>query len=300
MPSLSVVIVNWNSGEHLRRGVAALPAREDDLVLDVLVIDNASEDGSCERLVCAAPLRVLHNDVNEGFGRACNRGVRETDSDYVLFLNPDVVVRPGAIAEACRVARDEHVAFVGVRLEDEGGVVARTCARRPTPWLFWRTMLGLDALGVAGEELHLVSWDHRDRRDVDHVMGAFVVVRRERFVALGGFDERFFVFLEDLDLSLRARDAGWRVVFLGDVAVTHVGGATTRGRSGVRLSLAVESRVRFAFKHFSPWAAAAITVGSFVVEPPLRLARAIAGAGPDEPLGVVRGTIGALRRLART
>lgn len=297
MPALSVIIVNWNGGETLRRCLATIPAKDGDVDVEVIVVDNDSTDGSAAELACAAPLKVLRNATNVGFGRACNAGAHVATASRLLFLNPDVELAPGVLAISCAALVDD-VAVVGVRLDDDGGP-ARTCARRARPWLFWRVILGLDAVGVGGESLILPADEHIGARDVEHVMGAFYLVDRDVFFDVGGFDERFFVFLEDLDLSQRIRDAGRRIRFLGDTGVFHAGGASTRSHAGLRLALALESRIRFAFKHFTAAQAVGLAVGTFAVEPLLRLARAASGHGPDTVVGVVRGTAGALRRLVR-
>jgi GT2 family glycosyltransferase len=297
MARLSIIIVNWNSGELLRRCVQSIPAREADVDVDVVVVDNASSDSSMAGLLCQAPMQELREQRNLGFGRACNRGVAHADADLILFLNPDTRLEPGALAAAA-AALVAVVGVVGVRLIDDDGVTQRSCARTPTSFTFWRTILGLDALGVPGRSLHMVEWDHLSRRDVDHVMGACYLMRRQDFVDVGGFDVRFFVFLEDLDLSQRVRASGRRVLFLGDVAVHHSGGGTTRARTGVRLMYALESRLRYAHKHFSLVETAGLAAGTFLIEPPLRMARALLEREPAEVGPIVRGVLGALRRLA--
>jgi len=122
----------------------------------------------------------------------------------------------------------------------------------------------------------MAEWDHGQTRYVDHVIGAFYLVRRETFNALGGFDERFFVYLEDLDFSLRARQAGWFSVYLVDARAFHAGGGTSRQVKASRLFYSLRSRLLYAFKHFNALAATAVLIATLVMEPLSRSALALA------------------------
>jgi GT2 family glycosyltransferase len=122
----------------------------------------------------------------------------------------------------------------------------------------------------------MAEWTHTESRDVEHVIGAFYLVRRSVFEALGGFDERFFVYLEDLDLSRRILQAGYRIRYLSGASALHVGGGTSDKIKARRLSYSLQSRILFAFKHFSALGAWSLLAGTFVLEPVIRLAYSIA------------------------
>ena len=160
----------------------------------------------------------MRNADNRGFGAACNQGAAGSDADFLLFLNPDTRLMPGSLAEPVRYLRSpehETVGIVGIQLFDADGHVARNTARAPTAWSMVGNSVGLDRLMPRLFPPHFVTeWAHDETRPVDQVMGAFFLVRRSVFEALGGFDERFFVYYEDLDFSVRARAHGWSSVYL--------------------------------------------------------------------------------------
>src|SRR5205823_7218964 len=129
------------------------------------------------------------------------------------------------------------IGIAGIQLLDADGRIARTCARFPTPGRFFSKMLGLDTILPAAFAPHfMVEWDHNHNREVDQVMGAFFLVRRSVFEALGGFDERFFVYFEEVDFSLRARKLGWRTFYLSVAQAYHWGsGPVTKPAQATRL-----------------------------------------------------------------
>jgi hypothetical protein len=163
-------------------------------------------------------------------------------------------------------------------------------------------MLGLDR--IARMPSHLMEeWDHTTTRDVDHVMGAFYLVRRRLFEQLHGFDERFFVYLEDLDLSIRVRDAGYRIVFLAEARTFHKGGGSSERVKATRLFYSLHSRIQYGFKHFGRLPAAALLAGTLVLEPPIRVAVALATGAPADAFHTLRATAQLWRglpALART
>ena len=257
---VDIVIVNWNSGGLLRRCLEALAAsvREESCVGRVIVVDNASRDGSAEvaDLDAALPLLILRNEVNRGFAAACNKGAAQGCSGQILFLNPDVVVRPGALLAASRALAEgeaQRIGILGILLVDEHGATQRCTARFPTPWALLGRSAGLDRwLPSLVPPAFVTDWDHETTRDVDQVMGAFLLIRRDLFESLGGFDERFFVYYDDVDLCLRARDAGWRRVHFAGASAMHEGQGTTRAVKDIRLFYLLRSRLLYARKHFGP------------------------------------------------
>lgn len=276
--TLDVVIVNWNAGPALGECIDSVrTAPKEGLELQrVVVVDNASTDGSLSLLDGAdLPLTVVQNHENRGFAAGCNQGAQGTQAEYVLFLNPDTRLIDDALGAALRFMEapaHEKVGIVGVQLVDEEGRIGRSCARFPALWEFSVKMLGLDRLlpGVFRGFI-MDEWDHAQTREVDHVMGAFFLVRREVYERLQGFDERFFVYLEDLDFSLRARSLGWRSVYLAEAKVYHKGGGTSDQVRAMRLYHALRSRIVYAYKHFSLPRALVVTVGTLCVEPLVRL-----------------------------
>jgi N-acetylglucosaminyl-diphospho-decaprenol L-rhamnosyltransferase len=282
-PSLDIVIVNWNAGALLRRCLTALPgALDPSFVLNrVVVVDNASSDGSLDGLeMLPLPITVLRNASNRGFGAACNQGAANSVASHLLFLNPDVYVQRDSLsAPAAFLADPAHadVGVVGIQLRDGHGTVSRSSARVPTAATIGARILGLDVLFPGRvPSLFLTEWDHDTTRELDHVIGAFYFVRTSLFRRVGGFDERFFVYLEDLDLSVRIRTLGQRIFFLATVHAEHTGGGTSDAIKARRIAYSLHSRIQYGYKHFGRVAGTLLALGTLVVEPGPRLVRAIA------------------------
>ena len=286
---LDVVIVNWNGGALLRACLASLASVQEAATVQVIVVDNASQDGSADGLpALPRPLRLIRNAENRGFGRACDQGAAAGDAPAILFLNPDTQVAPDAL----RLARDALTAdprtgIVGARLVDPDGRTARSCARAPTGLGLLGRALALDRLGLVRPHF-LVEWDHADDRAVGQVMGAFLMIRRDLFAALDGFDPRFFVYWEDADLCTRARAAGFSVRHVAGAVAHHVGQGTTRQVRARRLFYFLRSQILYAHKHHGRAAALALTVASFCAQVPLRLALALVHRSPSEAAEVLR------------
>jgi GT2 family glycosyltransferase len=272
---MDIIIVNWNSGGQLRDCLESInnAANRGSFELSrVVVVDNASSDGSADGLEdLGLPLTALRNTVNRGFAAACNQGAKRSRADYLLFLNPDTYVNEDSLAKPLIFMEktfSQNIGIVGIQLLDDDGKIARTCARFPTPGRFFSKMLGLDRLFPHVFPSHFMSeWDHRDSREVDHVMGAFFLIRRSIFKELNGFDEQFFVYLEDLDFSIRAWQAGWRSFYLADAKARHKGGGTSEKAKAMRLFYSLQSRMFYSYKHFGWWPATSLMLGTLLIEP---------------------------------
>jgi len=276
-PRLDIVIVNWNAGNQLRDCLASIVTTnlEGIELGQVVVVDNASADDSLERIDLFPQLQLVRNSENRGFAAACNQGARHGEGDYLLLLNPDTILYPDSLTTPLQfMERPENAAvgIVGIQLIDENGRVARSCARFPTAGHFLAKMFGLDRFFPATFPGHFMTeWDHADSRDVDQVMGSFFLVRRPLFEALEGLDERFFVYFEEVDFSLRARTAGWRSYYLAAASAFHKGCGTTDQVKGARLFYSLRSRILFGFKHFDFFQAAVLLLATLLVEPVSRL-----------------------------
>jgi N-acetylglucosaminyl-diphospho-decaprenol L-rhamnosyltransferase len=221
------VVVNFNAGAHLVACIRSLRAEGID---QVVVVDNASRDGSLEAAVAADPrIEVLQTGSNLGFGRAVNRGAARVDGD-VLVINPDAVAEPGLVKALEAVLEQEaDVGIVGPRVENPDGTLYPSARTFPA--------LG-DAMGHAfiglvaprnrfTRRYRMLDWDHAAATRVDWVSGACMLVRRQCFDDLKGFDEAFFMYLEDVDLCWRAHRAGWAVAYEPAGRVIHVQGVST-------------------------------------------------------------------------
>ncbi len=225
---MTAVVVNFNAGDLLANCVASLRA---EAVERVIVVDNGSTDGSLTVLRKLEPdADVIQTGANLGYGKAANLGALGVRTDYLLVLNPDTVTAPGALAPlVAALAEDPRVGLVGPRLLNPDGSFYPTGRAFPT-----RT----DAIGHALLSLiaprnrftaryKLLDWDRAGRREVDWISGACFLARRQAWEELGGFDEAFFMYMEDVDLCWRAWRAGWAVAFEPASEVTHIQGAST-------------------------------------------------------------------------
>ncbi|MDX2463896.1 MAG: glycosyltransferase family 2 protein [Porticoccus sp.] len=272
--TLDIIIVNWNAGQQLRDCLESIVSvNHNGFTLGrVVVVDNASSDASLEGIDSLnLQLKIIRNEENHGFGAACNQGAVQCDADYLLFLNPDTRLFENSLAVPLAFMEDEAnqgVGICGIQLVDEKGHVARHCANFPSLWRFAAQATGVNKLpGLRGAAVHMAVWDHLSDRSVDHVIGAFFFMRRGVFDALHGFDERFFVYLEDIDLSLRARQTGWRTVYLAGAQAFHQGGGTSQQVKARRLFYSLRSRLLYGFKHFPRWQAWLLAVITMLVEP---------------------------------
>lgn len=282
LPTVDIIIVNWNSGKQLCNCLQSIAAtiKEHWRLGKVIIIDNASSDSSLKGLDnIEFPLYLIRNNTNLGFAAACNQGAKECKADYILFLNPDTMLFENSLSvplEFMERPENRDIGIVGIQLLDENGHVSKTCARFPTPGQFFAKMLGLDRLFPNIFHSHfMVEWDHMNSREIDHVIGAFFLVRRSIFEELNGFDERFFVYLEDLDFSLRARERGWKTFYLADAQAYHKGGGTSEQVKAKRLFYSLRSRILYSYKHFSWLSATLLLLGTMIIEPLSRMALCI-------------------------
>lgn len=273
---LSIIIVNWNAGAQLAAAILTVAKYHHDLVSTVVIVDNASTDDSLDRVGRLLDLpfkpRIIRNLENCGFGKACNLGAHQANSEYLLFLNPDAALYADTLTKALAFMQDQANAqfgICGVQLLDDAGDISRSCSRLPSLPSFVANAVGLDRffprLGHFMNE-----WDHSQNREVGQVIGAFFLVRRTLFDTLQGFDERFFVYFEEVDFSYRAHQAGWRSVYLADAQAFHAGGGTSNQVKARRLFYFLRSRLLYSFKHLSWISAFVVLLVTLSVEPILR------------------------------
>ena len=249
-PVLDIIVVNWNAGKQLGVCMRSVLAADRPAFRfgRVVVVDNGSTDGSADGIeALAAPVVAIRNPDNCGFAGACNQGASGSHADYLLFLNPDTRLFPDSLVKPIEfLERPENtsVGIVGIQLLNDGGTVHRSCARFPTAGRYPAMMLGLDRLTPRLFPPHfMVEWDHSDTRPVDQVTGAFFLVRRSLFDRLTGFDERFFLYFEDVDLCFAAQDRGWELRLAPAARVAHHHSATL-GDSPQRAYYLARNQVR--------------------------------------------------------
>lgn len=257
---LSIIIVNWNGDPYLRGCLESLYARGLAGGTEVLVVDNGSEDGSPELVQRSFPqVTLVETGANLGFARAANLGWRRARGEYVLFLNPDTLILEGTLDQALTYLRSRPaVGVLGVKLLNPDGSLQVSC------WNFLSlTTLMLDNLlrvplvprPLAGRYLYRF-WDHGETREVDWIFGAFLLFRRHVLEEVGGFDEDYFMYGEDMDLCYRVRQRGYDVVYYPAAAIVHYGNRSgEKGWAGGREAEVVRTELTFLRKHCGrlPW-----------------------------------------------
>ena len=227
---VSAVVVSYNSAADLPDCLRSLRSEG---VADVVVVDNASADGSVELVRRIDPdARVVETGANLGFGSAANRGVAVATGGHLLILNPDTVVEPGTVkALSETLDRDPGLAAAGPRLENVDGSLYPSVRRFPDLAVaFGHAFLGLLwPRNPATRRYRMLDWDHdQPAADVDWVSGACVLIRRTAFDMVGGFDEAYFMYVEDVDLCWRLGQAGWRIGYEPAGRVVHALGGSSR------------------------------------------------------------------------
>jgi GT2 family glycosyltransferase len=286
VPGVDVVIVNWNTGPYLRDCLASLAAstRTHFELGVVVVVDNASSDDSLAGLEdLPLPLRIVRNGVNRGFGAASNQGVDEGNSEFILLLNPDARVLPDTIDRTVAFMVDPKNAAVGIcggRMVNEDGSDEFSCWRFPTFWMWAAKITGLAHFFPGSIELQRMTNEEVGGSGVvDQVIGAYNLIRRPVFESLQGFDERFFMYLEDVDLAFRARELGYSSYFLADLPVHHVGRVSSEQVRARRVFYLLRSRTEYARKHWPRWQSTLLAALILFVEFPVRCGVAVAGRG---------------------
>lgn len=298
MPKLDIVIVNWNAGNLLRECLESIhkTGKIGYELSKVIVVDNASSDDSLNDLDnLPLPLIIIVNSCNLGFGAACNTGADQSQADYLLFLNPDTRLYENSISEPVGFMEspdNQHVGICGIQLINKERKISQSCARFPRPVFFFNKILGLDKFGLKSIKSHFMyEWDHAESRYVDHVIGAFFLVRRLVFKRLKGFDERFFLYLEDLDFSYRLATTGMKSYYLATAKAYHKGGGTSEQIIAQRLFYSLYSRILYGFKHFRIHAAIALMLVTLTVEPVLRVLGALYEKSMKKTFQILEGYI---------
>ena len=249
---LAVVVVNYNAGDYLARCVTSLFASAGGLDLDVLVIDNASHDGSADGAAAAEPrIRLTLNATNRGLSAAWNQGAEDTDAPWILFLNPDAEVWAGDLAAFVKVGDERSdVAVLGPVVRNADGTIYESGRGFPSVG----QALGHAFLGPFvpsnrfSRSYKQVGWDRLTEREVDWVSGAAMLVRRTAFEDVGRFDQGFWLYGEELDLATRLREGGWKVLYTPELEIVHEGAVST-GRSPTTHRMHSASIFRYYAKH---------------------------------------------------
>jgi len=255
---LSIIIVNWNTRDLLTRCLQSVYDTMSNLDFEVIVVDNASNDGSQAMVRQRFPqVRLIENDQNVGFASANNQALTVSQGHYSLLLNSDTVVLPHALEKMAQFA-DAHseAGIIGCRLLNSDGSLQKSWASFPT---FWSEVLGRNFRARRQVEEESLAYE------VDWVGGACLLVQPAAINEVGLLDESFFMYSEETDWCFRMRRQGWKVYYLPGVEVIHLGGGSASRANATQLVRLYDSKIRFFRKHYGARQTSLLRYGLAVV-----------------------------------
>jgi GT2 family glycosyltransferase len=254
---LTVVVVSYNTIALLDRMFGTLNAARGNLELQIIVVDNASRDGSAAYLRTKYPdVELIENSVNVGFGRANNQAIPRAKGRYILLLNTDAFVAPDSLSRTIKyMEANPRCGVLGVKLVGSDGSLQPCCRYFPTPWNVFLNSTGLKRLSSNTRLVDDMSWDHNSIRECDWVPGCFYLTRRGVIERVGLFDPIYFLYYEEVDHCRAVRDAGWSVIYFPFTEVIHIGGESAQTVEALSIgrqisALQTESELLYFRKHF--------------------------------------------------
>lgn len=254
---LSVIVVNYNTAHLLAQCLDALRAATQGLKVQVILVDNASQDGSPDLIRREfQDVDLIESGSNVGFGRANNLAVARCTGPHILLLNTDAFVERTAVTQSLQcLDSDSTVGIVGVRLLGSDGSQQPSCRFFPTPLNLFLQRTGLDRFPRRRVGVDDPDWNADIDADCDWVPGCFLMIRRSIVERLGLFDPRYFLYCEEIDLCLRVKAAGWKVRYLASARAVHIGGESAKSAGAISQSgrqlppLQIESQLLYFRKH---------------------------------------------------
>ncbi len=258
-PKVTITIATYNNRETIKACLLSIFREQADLPSEVVLIDNASGDGTADLVATDFPqVRLIRNKENVGLAKALNQGIRRSKAAYILMLNPDTALRRGGLKSLVAFAEaNPKVGIVGPELLFPNGGVQREVQRFPTLWpmVFWlfrlHRVFPFSHLPPLRGFL-LKDFDYGKTQEAEHLMGAALLLRRKMLNEIGLLDEKFWLWFEETDLEKRARDAGWKVIYYPGAKVSHMVGKSTRQLNPFRLQYVWNSALRYYFKKHRP------------------------------------------------
>lgn len=275
LTSRSVLIISFNTRDLTLACIRSVVDQTDLSTYEIIVLDNKSTDGSADAIAANFPgVHLIRSAENLGFAKGNNVAAREAGGEFLLLLNPDTIVLDRAIDQlmAFAAARPEAGIWGGRTVFADGSLNPASCWQRQTLWSVVCVASGLSSL-FRGSSLFnpegMGGWPRNTVREVDVVSGCFLLIKRELWDSLRGFDPAFFMYGEEADLCLRARSLGARPVVTPEATIVHYGGASERARSDKLVRL-LNAKVRLIRRHWSP-VLSPIGVGLLAMWPLTRL-----------------------------
>lgn len=249
---LSIIIVNWNTRDLLSDCLSSIYEPALDIDFEVLVVDNDSSDGSQAMINNQFPeVKLTANSNNPGFAIGNNQALRVCSGEYVLLLNPDTIVKSGAIEKLVKFLDDfPEAGAAGARLLNLDGSLQRSAFPKPTVFReFWR-LFHLDGLMYIAK-YPMNRWSLNQAREVDILKGACLLIRRIALNQVGLFDEEYFMYSEEFDLCTRLTQSGWHLYWIPSAEVIHFGGQSTRQVAEEMFLRLYEGKIMYFRKHQS-------------------------------------------------
>jgi GT2 family glycosyltransferase len=255
---LSVIIVNYNVRDFLEQCLVSVQRAIIYLNNDaeIIVIDNNSGDGSIEYLQPKFPgVKFIPNKENLGFAKACNQGIQNSLGTYLLFLNPDTIV-PGDCFQKCISFFTSHIdaGALGIKMVNDKGKYLKESKRGfPSPAASFFKLFGLAAIFPKSKlfaKYYLGHLDENKNQEVDTIAGAFMMIPRQVLEKVGGFDESFFMYGEDIDISYRIKKAGYKNYYLAETFITHFKGKSTQQKNADYTKVFYNAMDIFVKKHY--------------------------------------------------
>lgn len=257
MIDLSIIIVNYNVKEFLLNLLDSIRIASKNISVETIVVDNASDDGSVDLLYQKFPdVKLIANKTNVGFGAANNQAMQIACGEYFLLINPDTIVREDTIIKMLDFfKRTPKAGIAGCKVLNPDGTLQLSCRRSfPGPWTSFTKVTGLSALFPKNRILaryNLTYLDENQTYEVDAVSGAFLMIRKNVYEKVGGFDEQFFMYGEDLDLCYRVQKSTFKVFYVHSTEIIHYKGESTKRSSLDETKLFYNAMHLFVKKHFS-------------------------------------------------
>ena len=269
---LSIIIVNYNVKEFLQNLIHSIEKASSNLTKEIFIIDNASDDGSVEFIREKFPqIKLIANQKNLGFGKANNLGLNEASGKYLLMINPDTIVAEDTFEKMIEFFdQNKNVGLAGCKILNPDGTLQLACRRSfPGPWVSFTKVTGLSSFFPKSKifaRYNLTYLDENQSYEVDAISGSFMMMRKEVYEKVGGFDEQFFMYGEDLDLCYRIQKTGYKVFYVHTTQIIHYKGESTKRSSLDETKVFYNAMHLFVKKHFS---------SSFLVQIILRSAIAV-------------------------
>jgi len=250
---ISIIIVSWNTKEYLERCLASIYSSENNVEFEIIVVDNNSTDDSAAMVKTEFPdVKVVVNSENYGFAKANNIGFNESSGDYLLFLNSDCEVKEKSISKMLDNLREhEEVGMIGPALQYPDGRFQFSTGRFPSFFTEVYDNLLLSKIPL----LSVIFRDKYDKkkyneaREIDWLSGACLLVRREAFAEAGKFDDRFFMYMEDIDLAKKLKNSGWKIIYFPKTLIVHHQGKSSENNLKKIISIKNRSQHLYYRKH---------------------------------------------------